>query len=572
MAEKSFGTLWRTVPGLPWVLGLALFTIVGAHLMAWVNTFSLAASIRTQQELFVGLTEYQGLLSDLDESTRAIMLAPDRPELRRKKSEAVEALQHQLGVLAEQAPIQGPVRKELIGLATHFRKKLIPQADQVQKHAAAPGPFAMERFRTEYAEARLQHAEKVAELLEETRQMAGESIASGQHRLLMSAGFLLLLWSGAMAWLVAQVRLHPQAPAAGAHAVLASADAAHVPEHAPASSTPPHDAHELHSESAEPSSPGLVAAPEPPMTPTPGLEPLAVVDPTAPPPREPELRAEEIAAAPAMPAGAASAHETVPLVAAAPTESAPMGSAAASGGEMSPSQIADLLRQPEAPATAGVPSAPASGATPSPAANAASLTTPPVAPAPSASTPTVLPPGPVDLASLMGGADESSAPSAVVSAESAAPADQPAPPSPVPVPSVAPPVPAVVEAERTSVTPAPVAATPAAVPVPVAPASEPAAVVAASPAPLPDVQTLMKGASAMTTEQLTAMLFGVGPAASPATSPSNSAPPTSQPVAPAAVAPAAPAVPAAPPRTITGAEMATLKPGEDTPGVVDLSF
>ena len=556
--------------------------------MAWFNSARLAGMIKTQQELYVELTEYQELLSDLDEVTRAIMLAPDRAELRRRKVDTVEALQHQLGFLAEKAPIVGPVRKTLIGLATHFRKKLIPEADQVQKHAAAPGPFAMDRFRNEYAEVRLQHAERVGELLEMTRNLAGDAVSSAQHRLLLSAGLFLLLWSGSMAWLVGKARLRPESFASDlADAAPSSADShAHGVSHSHPHPTeepaaPVGNQHQSHTPEEASAAVSTAATASDPATVSATVS--DPTDPTIPPRRESEPLAEPItppespvhtsATAPGVAAGAPQAVAAT----AAASSSAGAPPVDASGGEMSQNQIAELLTaSPAAQAAATVAApAPASGPapavhpapTPAPAGGAsapisggASATSPAAASAPS-----VLPPGPVDLASLMGEAAEevatpapSTSPAAPVASSGPAPlvgstdvSASTSTPSPTPAPAV-PSTPVAAP----STPPAAAAASPAPPAVAVS-----APVVAAVPAPLPDVQTLMKGASAMTTEQLTAMLFGVGPSAG-AAAPAASAKPAS----PAAAAPAVP------PRTITGAEMATAKPGDDKPPVVDLSF
>ena len=366
-------------------------------------------------------------------------------------------MQEHLSVLAEKAPINGPIPKELIGLATHFRIKLIPQADQVEKHASAPGPFAMDRLRTEYAEVRLQHAEKVGRLLELTRGLATEALSAGQHRLLFSAGLMLLLWSGALAWLTGRARLQPPAALGGGGLQVSDLEDHHHHSHSASNAEAPAAPAEL----AESSHISVEDVP-PPTSPSPAA-PVAVV----------------------------------------PTAISPPAPSVASVAEPSQNPIADRTPEPVVTAVAP-PGAVAAQAEPTP---------PSPTPAPSAA-PSVLPSGPVDLASLLGATEE-------VTPLSAEPPHQSPTAPPAPAASVE---------------------------------SEPEPVVAiAAPAPLPDVATLMKGASAMTTDQLTTMLFGAAPTAAP------QPPPT-------------PAASPAPPRTITGAEMATLKPGEDAAGAVDLSF
>lgn len=569
-------------PWLPWVLGLALFTIVGSHLVAWVNSLVVSQTLRTQQRLLSDLVQYQSLLSDLDESLRAVMLAPERADLKRQKADAILALQEHLGALAEEAPISGPIPKDLISLATHFRKKLVPQADLVQKHAAAPGPWAMERFRKDYAEVRFHHAEQVQALIEATRGLGEDSVSAGLHRLMLSAGILILLWSAFLMWLVLRVRVRG---VAGLPAVLIETDPGPAPEashptapaleHSPAhvTETAIHPAGNHGETAVSAAAPVAAAVPisEPTSSPpahAAGQAPAAAapeVDPTTPPVRPTE-----------PPATAAPAAATSP-VASLPD---------AGGGELGQSEIADLLRQTGTPDTgtnAATPPPVATGtaaATAAPPVNRPSVVPPapakeahePAAPTPAPTSqpaPTVLPAGPVDLSALL----QEDVPAAAPPSPSSSP-DQPEAVSGVPAPamtassvaSASAAQPPVVPPASPPAAPAPpeVAAAPAA-PAPtttpdpvasVAPQPEDPPSPPAPPPPLPDIQTLMKGASAMTTEQLTAMLFG------------SPAPAAAKPAAPAAPPPA----PAAPPRTITGSEMATTKPGEEPSGVVDLSF
>lgn len=580
-------------PWLPWVLGLALFTIVGSHLVAWVNSLVVSQALRTQQRLLSDLVQYQSLLSDLDESLRAVMLAPERADLKRQKADAILALQEHLGALAEEAPISGPIPKDLISLATHFRKKLVPQADLVQKHAAAPGPWAMERFRKDYAEVRFHHAEQVQALIEATRGLGEASVSTGLRRLMVSAGILILLWSGFLTWLVLRVRLRgvaglPEAltetdmepaPAANHHA---APSAEHSTEHPPEGAVHPAGNPARATVSAAVPVAAAVRVSEavsaPPSSPaSPGPAPVApTVDLTTPPARPADP--PPTSAPPPAPGPAVSAVGTP----------APANGTDAGGGELGQSEIADLLRQTETAdptAVAAAPSAVAAGAAQEGGASSIdsqpavshvaekepqNTAAPTLSSAPS-SAPAVLPAGPVDLGALLQedvppAAPEASpaspippesapavqAPSSIVSTGATLAAEQPAvaiSSAPHPAASAIPTSPSV------SATPAPAAA-----PEPVASVA-PEPVVAppppAPPPPLPDVQTLMKGASAMTTEQLTAMLFG---------SPAPAA--ASRPVAPAAPPPAS----AGPPRTITGSEMAATKAGEEPSGVVDLSF
>ena len=193
----------------PTAMGLALVLGLYAHVIPWLAQSSTSRSLAVQQTLFSEIRDYERLVSALDESTRAVMLSPERGELREKKTRVIGELKRQLQSLVEAAPSDGEIPSMVVDLADHLRKELVPQSQQVERFARAPGDWALTRFRTDYAEARSHHIERLERITNTSRALVENQFEQGQRRVLLSAGVLLLLWAFGVGVLAAQARLFP---------------------------------------------------------------------------------------------------------------------------------------------------------------------------------------------------------------------------------------------------------------------------------------------------------------------------------------------------------------------------
>jgi hypothetical protein len=187
----------------------ALLVIVVAHAVPLLNAPVMARQLRTQRELLAGLVRYERLLDALDESLRAVILSPDRPELRARELEARKAVLAQLDTLAESAPVGGPIPLELIDLATHFSRRVVAEAEDVKRNVAAPGNWALGRFRGRYARARAEHSARVQELVARTSLISDAALGASQSRIVASAGALLLAWGAALTFITVRARTRP---------------------------------------------------------------------------------------------------------------------------------------------------------------------------------------------------------------------------------------------------------------------------------------------------------------------------------------------------------------------------
>lgn len=525
-----------------WVsLGLAGFFGLAAHVFPILDQKLTAKSLRVQQRLFVEILEYERLVGALDEATRGVMLAPGRPDLRERKQEVIKALQGQLSRMVDAAPSGGQIPAGIIDLASHFRKTLVVEADQVERFAQSPGDWALRRFRADYAEVRAEHLARVKHIADQSRALVEQRFESGSRRVMWSGvaclGILGVLSFGfqRLSQRVPDDSSHPapEAPPVRAHHPSHASPPAEHHGHVTAVDESPHEAgavddpahhapaetpvavavHEVHAAS-EDSHPVPVAVPVP--------TPVASAAPPSPP-------------APTVPAPAPATLAAVisqPQVSVPPPPSIP---------------------QPEPPEPSPVPEVPAPVVSPASAASAPEAV--------AAESATVDQDSVASLLASLGGGE--SAPEL----EAIAPAD----PAPADAPSV----------QVAPAGPAPAAVVQEVTPKPAAKAATPPSVGAV---PLADtsLEQMMKKAPAMTAQDLMGMLSGGrgAPATPPAPASVPKAPPPAVSAEPVPVPEASPApaatptasaapVPKEPPRTITSAD---VLPKDGETGAVDLSF
>ncbi len=205
---------------VPLALAAVFAAILVSHVLPWLDSHRISQRLLTQQRVLGQLLQYERLLGQFDENLRGVMMAPERPELAVKKKEIIAEMRRQLERLVETGPSEGEFVPVLVSLAAHFKKQILPEAAQVEIQAKAPGDWALQRFRSDYADVRSEHLKQVAELTNQARALAEDAFALGRRRLVLSAGVCLLSWSLVLAVLVGQGRLRARLASAMAHPVV----------------------------------------------------------------------------------------------------------------------------------------------------------------------------------------------------------------------------------------------------------------------------------------------------------------------------------------------------------------
>lgn len=558
-----------------WVLAASPFVLAAiliSNLMPAANYFWISSRAKTQNALLTSIVEYRSLLSALDESTRAVILAPDRSDLRDRRKESIQALKDHLEKMVEFSPGEGPISQDLLLLASHLRKSVEARSAEVERYARAPGEWAMQRFHGEYAVARAQHAAIVQHLSEEARDMLQSALRNAYYRICVSTGILLLIWSASAAFAAGKVRLgrvstasHPPARSGGhaaaepsisaASAVVSEAHEATTVSSEVASTTAAATSAAASDQTEKPSAAAAAhaQAATPSLDPTPAHAPAPVSAPAAPGPAipEPPLQAS-IAEEGRTPVKAASGSAST-----ASTESPIAASAEPEKPEdFMPPGVVDLNA-----ILAGGNSEAAGSATSAEATPAESSSAP-------TSTAETQAPGPLSAEALAASFGTPAAePTPAIESASAEPAEGPS--SAALEASSQPPSAdtgkfAQVVLPKDSTTEIDLSA-PIAVPTSEPPSASEAVEASSTPAePAPDPINLETvDPSTMTAEQLTAHLLGGSAGASSGARAKSPAP------APEKEKPAAPA---GPPKTIRGSDIVAQKSAQSDDGAVDLSF